>query len=262
MSERLGQCRGLTATGDRCKQRAGASGFCHLHDPEKEKERQVEQELLAEAFRLELERDEIIKGSRPGKLELVQQIIRDLEAKLEESIQAQKSHRVLQSVTHGLYIEIEKLTKKAPAETITDLALEQINNVIEDTKTLMQGDAYIQKLKVFVPAGDMPELRDALLVLSQIKQGLERFASGSDKIRDQIQDAKIMQIAFRHLTNDKTPSYILREVEQELGYSKYNNILARQWKTVGIGDNGYSEVDVFNVSFLDSINLNEFFDVL
>ena len=68
----------------------------------------------------------------------------------------------------------QALTKKAPAESVTDLALNQINDVIRDVKELLQDDPYIQQLVEFIPAGDNPELRDALLVIGQIRQGLKR----------------------------------------------------------------------------------------
>jgi gamma-glutamylcysteine synthetase len=81
----------------------------------------------------------------------------------------------LKSVALGLYEEVDKLSKKAPAELVTDLALQQINDVIRETKELIKEDAYVQRLNEFVAAGDNPELRDSLMVLRQLLQGLDRF---------------------------------------------------------------------------------------
>jgi hypothetical protein len=75
----------------------------------------------------------------------------------------------------GLYDEIDKLAKKAGADQVTDLALEQVNEFVRDAKTLMPEDAYVQRQKEFVAAGDNPEHRDVVFVMRQLRQGLERF---------------------------------------------------------------------------------------
>lgn len=114
--------------------------------------------------------------ARSAKLSQLQSLIPDLDKKIERLRTADKSQlALLKSVSLGLYEEIEKLCKKAPAESLTDLALQQINDVIRETKELVTADTYVQRLNQFVSAGDNPELRDALMVLRQIRQGLERF---------------------------------------------------------------------------------------
>src|SRR5262245_42515654 len=82
---------------------------------------------------------------------------------------------LLQDVSQGLYEELDKLCKKAPAETITDLALSQINTVIKETKGLVVTDAYVSRLTEFVAAGDNPEHRDVVVVLKQLLLGQVRI---------------------------------------------------------------------------------------
>lgn len=114
--------------------------------------------------------------ARSEKLSQLQSLISGLNENIERLRKIKKSQLVLlQSVSLGLYEEIEKLCKKAPAESLTDLALQQINDVIRDTKEMVTADIYVQRLNEFVAAGDNPELRDALMVLRQIRTGLERF---------------------------------------------------------------------------------------
>ena len=83
----------------------------------------------------------------------------------------------LVSATNALYDEMEKLTKKAPAMTISQLSLERVNKIIRSAKDLLsqEKDDFVEELVEFVPAGDMPEYRDVTLVLGQIKAGLRRF---------------------------------------------------------------------------------------
>jgi len=81
----------------------------------------------------------------------------------------------LKSFTAGLYDEMDKLSKKAPSATVSDLGLNRVNRAIRQAKDLMGAfDVYAAELCEFVPAGDNPEVRDALLVLREITQALER----------------------------------------------------------------------------------------
>jgi hypothetical protein len=79
------------------------------------------------------------------------------------------------SELNGLYQEIDKIYKKAPEEPISDLTVENVNNLIKDTKEIVKDDPYIDRVKEFVPAGDNPEYRDVIIVLRQLTQGLDRF---------------------------------------------------------------------------------------
>jgi hypothetical protein len=81
----------------------------------------------------------------------------------------------ISSELHGLYEEIDKIYKKAPEEPISDLTVENVNNLIKDTKEIIKDDPYIDRVKEFVPAGDNPEYRDVIIVLRQLRQGLNRF---------------------------------------------------------------------------------------
>ena len=86
------------------------------------------------------------------------------------------SWSALKSFTQGLYEEMDKLQKKAPSAGVSDLATKRVNRAIRDAKELMgEHDAYISELSEFVPAGDNPEVRDAVLVLREILQALERL---------------------------------------------------------------------------------------
>lgn len=82
----------------------------------------------------------------------------------------------LKSFTAGLYVEMDKLAKKAPSSQLSDLATKRVNRAIVDAKALMGSyDSYVAELAEFVPAGENPEVRDAVLVLREITQALERL---------------------------------------------------------------------------------------
>src|SRR5207245_2023436 len=82
------------------------------------------------------------------------------------------------SVVKSLYEEMDKLAKKAPASELSDLATQRVNRAIRDAKNLMgKWDPYMAELVEFVPAGSNPQVRGAVLVLSEIKAGLDRLNS-------------------------------------------------------------------------------------
>ena len=90
------------------------------------------------------------------------------------------------SVINSFYVELDKLSKKAPASPLSDLATQRVNRAIRDAKALMGAwDPYMADLAEFVPAGVNPEVRDALLVVAEIRSGLERLRS-SFKLGDRV----------------------------------------------------------------------------
>lgn len=106
---------------------------------------------------------------------LDQELISALAARTAELSTLASTLDVLKDVSTGLYDEIDKLCKKAPAETITDLALNQVNTVIKETKEIPIVDAFVARLTEFIPAGNNPEHRDVVVVLKQLQLGQVRL---------------------------------------------------------------------------------------
>jgi hypothetical protein len=97
------------------------------------------------------------------------------EEELRQGLRVRRAYDMLFSEVTGLYDEMDKLAKKAPNEPVTGLQLKILNSFIKKAKHLLSGDIIIDEVEVFVAAGDNPEYRDAVTVLRQIRQGLERF---------------------------------------------------------------------------------------
>jgi hypothetical protein len=128
-----------------------------------------------------------LKQARIEKLEEVKELIISIEPRLKKATEYEKKQlKLLQSVSSGLYDEIDKLSKKAPAEKVTDLVLKQMNEVIKESKELVTEDAYVQRQQEFIPAGDNPQHRDAVVVMRQIIEGLKRFSSQLDTLIKQL----------------------------------------------------------------------------
>ena len=141
-----------------------------------------------------------IQAKREAQLEQINAAITSLAKRLNELTATQKTLDLLESVSLGLYEELDKLAKKAGAEEVTELVLEQVNDVIRESRELVTDDPYVQRYHEFVPAGNNPQHRDVVVVLRQIRQGLERFAaalkSSIFQFRTRLDDAKGVRIAI------------------------------------------------------------------
>ncbi len=196
------------------------------------------------------QREAEMKALRTKQMEDLDLIIERVQDKSDRSHVARiQQLPLLESVSKGLYEEIDKLCKKAPAEPITDLGLEQVNDVIIATKELAQGDPYIQKLTVFVPAGDNPQQRDVVIVLRQIRQGLERFRNNIDQTNKTLQsrmtEASLLRAAVQLFLEG-------HERPDKDDFDEYDLHLPDRWST-GI----YPKH--FNFDKLDKTNLQEYF---
>jgi hypothetical protein len=140
------------------------------------------------------EKSNAIKTARSNQLAQIREIVSKIKSVLKNLSGYQKSQlALLESVSFGLYDEIDKLSKKAPAEPITELVLAQINDVVKESKSLTKHDPYMQKLQEFVAAGDNPQHRDAVVVMRQVRQGLGRFKTYIDPAIDE--KRKVLSIA-------------------------------------------------------------------
>ena len=127
------------------------------------------------------EQDAAEQQKRAAQLEQIKEIVTRLEQEVKQITASKKQLALLDSVSKGLYDEVDKLSKKVPAETVTELVLNHMNDIIKEVKELISDDIYVQRLSVFVPAGDNPQHRDAVVVLRQIRQALGRYAFRIDE---------------------------------------------------------------------------------
>jgi hypothetical protein len=163
-----------------------------------------------------------------------------------------KQLELLTSAAKGHYEEMDKLSKKAPAEKVTDLALGEINYTIEETKKLLSDDVFIQRFNVFVAAGDNPELRDVVLVLRQLLQGLARYDANikprQDKLKTAIDEAMgIKEVLKLFIEN----GHIAKARDEDLSYSTKEN-LPKDWFHGGL-------TNTFLFEKLDAMNIEEYF---
>jgi DNA repair exonuclease SbcCD ATPase subunit len=126
------------------------------------------------------------RAKQAGREAAQEEVKRQLAEKRERLKQLEETRQqwdLLNSVLTGLYDEFDKLTKKAPADEITELGLRRVNELIRQAKQLLVGDPFIDSIDPFVAAGENPEHRDVLLVLREIRQGMLRQNSERERLR-------------------------------------------------------------------------------
>ncbi|PZO44474.1 MAG: hypothetical protein DCF19_01605 [Pseudanabaena frigida] len=198
-----------------------------------------------------------LRQKRTEQLEQISNIIATLEPLLRNASGYQKNQlKLLDSVSLGLYEEIDKLSKKAPAEPVTDLVLTQMNEVIRETKELIKQDTYVQRLKEFISAGDNTQHRDAVVVMRQVRQGLDRFRAELypliERVKFKLDDAKGIEIAIQIYLEGR-----LNVTKADL--DDHNGNLSSHWyndRSAFITDD--SE---FNFVKLDKINIADYFQI-
>ena len=118
------------------------------------------------------------KAEERRQLEEQERIEREQDMARAKRIDALKDeHAQLDSFVTGVYEELSKLNVKWPNLPVSKLQLEQTNRAIRQLKEVMKDeqDEFVEDIHEFVPAGDLPEARDVVLVLRQIKQTLKRL---------------------------------------------------------------------------------------
>jgi hypothetical protein len=190
---------------------------------------------------------QVRRAEQIGELD---KVIVDLRRQTTNLKTKQKKHvELLISAVKGHYEEMDKLSKKAPAEKVTDLALGEINYTIEETKKLLGDDAFINRLNVFVAAGDNPELRDVVLVLRQLLQGLSRFEADlkpqQDRIIGAIREALGLKEVLKLYVEEAHTAKIR---DDKLSYSTKENLPKDWWQG-----------STFWFDRLDDIDIQEYF---
>jgi protoporphyrinogen oxidase len=93
--------------------------------------------------------------------------------------EAKERHAQLVSVADGLYNELDKLARKWPSMPVTERQVTKVNRLLGAVRQLLEdeGDEFADALDEVVPAGDMPETRDIVLILREARDALDRFES-------------------------------------------------------------------------------------
>lgn len=114
----------------------------------------------------------------------------ELERREELKRNARKQRDKIESVVEALYNEIDKLAKKAPREPVTDMTVKMTNQAISALRELLADshDEFADQIAAIVPAGDLPETRDVLLLLGQMRAALVRFNGMVEQELAQIRD--------------------------------------------------------------------------
>ena len=104
---------------------------------------------------------------------------REAEEYKEWLVEAWEKHRELISVAAGIYDELDKLNRKWPNQLVTPRTVARTNKLLGQIRELLEGeeDGFFDDVEDIVPAGDLPETRDVVMILREAKDALDRFGS-------------------------------------------------------------------------------------
>ena len=168
-------------------------------------------------------------------------------------LEKKKTYGQLDSVSQGIYDEIDKLSKKSHTGQLTDLALTRVNDTIKAAKELMNDDQYIAKIEQFIAAGDNPSHGDAVVELRQIRQGLSRYNKelelNEKRTRAIIKASQgiIYALQYRKIQGSRIEKHDLIE------YSIPSNFFVKN-------NNGFDKTSYFDHDKIESIDLDFFFE--
>ncbi len=171
------------------------------------------------------------RDRREAQSNELEDVLPALSKRLQDLKNAQKQTQLLKSVGGALYGEMDKLSKKAPAEEVTELGLGEVNNFIGQVKALGKDDPFILRLKEFVAAGEQPQNRDVVLVLKLALQGLDRISeSASPLIRsaaEKVREANAVELALdyylEHQQIADQGAFEANDVELPDGWETYDH---------------------------------------
>lgn len=179
----------------------------------------------------------------------------NLGASYERITKCQADLRSLLTFANGLYDEIDKLSKKAPAEPLTDLALQQVNDAIREAKALGSEKNTLRRVKEFVAAGDNPQQRDAVITLRLVRAGLEELqehlGQQSEELRTQLDDARALKSAIEARLDGTATEELTDEF-----FSYYGLSPSQFWQS----ESNVAEYQ-FNFDRLDEIDLDSHFSL-
>jgi hypothetical protein len=193
-----------------------------------------------------------LRNQRARQLESTKSAIGNLDAAL-HSVRKNINHcEALSSHLRGFYEEIDKLAKGKQLLSVTDLVVEQANDIVRDAKTLIQGDPYLERVKELVPAGDNPVYPDVLLTARAVQQSLERFETNvttqKERLVNMLEEARTIQAALQYCLSNEGEIASKENVEKLLD----GRVIDAWFK--GDYGSGYH----FDFSRLDRCNLDEY----
>jgi hypothetical protein len=163
---------------------------------------------------------EELKKRRSSQLRTAQTAATTLSGQLASIDKVALKYEALSDHLKGFYDEVDKLTKGKSLIPVTDLTVVRINEVIGDAKNIVSGDAYLDRVKEFVPAGDNPVYPDVLMTARVVSDCLQRFGErlkhDRSVISGKLNETWTIQIALE-LYGQGTNSPRKELVERHLG---------------------------------------------
>jgi hypothetical protein len=127
-----------------------------------------------------------LRIDRTAQLENANKSLEQLQKQLKALRKKAKTRHALANHLVGFYNEIDKLAKGRTMVEATPLVVDQINDIIRDSKQIVENDVHLDRVKEFVPAGNNPFYPDVLVTARVVRQSLHRCGESLEKKEAQL----------------------------------------------------------------------------
>jgi hypothetical protein len=157
---------------------------------------------------------EELRSQTTRQLEAAISAVAKIENEVVDIRNAEAQRKALFSHLEGFYAEIDKLTKLTKGQLlipVTDLVVNNVNEIVREAKLIVSRDPHLDRVKEFVAAGENPAYPDVLLKARMVIGSLERFgglleARGTE-VEKLLREAKTIQFATQYyVENGEIPS--------------------------------------------------------
>lgn len=85
-----------------------------------------------------------------------------------------EQHRMIATQVEALYVEINKLATKKPAERLTPIIAKKINHSLNRVKEQVQNDEFLDAIETLPVDGELTRYDEALIVMAELRSALDR----------------------------------------------------------------------------------------
>jgi hypothetical protein len=164
----------------------------------------------------------------------------------------------------GFYEVVEKLAKGKSLIAVTDLLVEEANNIIRDAKEIITNDVHLNRIKEFVPAGENPVYPDVVVTIRSVRDSLERYRKHLEVrralVNESLRRANTVIGALEYFLDDEVAEED-KEVPTRGAVQKYTNGTVSDSCFTQFSDSEDPDDVYFDFDRLDEQTISEYLSV-
>ncbi len=162
------------------------------------------------------------RALRTKQLRQIRAAIRDLDASVGATRDANRARKALLSHLRTFYSELSQIAKGKGMILlqVPELMVTQINNAIADAKNIITGDVYLDRVKQFISAGTPPTFSEVLVIAKTVEEVLTRhdpeFETRSSSLQQKLTEAYTIETGIECSIDDLEHAVRRESVEERM----------------------------------------------